>query len=230
MLTNLEYRIALGYAAVMGTGWLTVALRQWTIRQRYTQAAYQFFAREEGESGRLALGIAGARLSEVLIATLIMLVFAATAVSLYRRSWNAWDWATVIVGLATVGSLIFLCASGRVIFAAPFTLAPMWLLLYRPGVKTACGVAPADTGDQEEAGVAEGIDPRQERAALVGLQQSLRVFEVERGIDTDVFVTRYTKGLEEDSPDNQEWFALARMALRSQERLAALNGKETDQV
>jgi hypothetical protein len=230
MLTNLEYRIALGYAAVMGTGWLTIALRQWTIRQRYTQAAYQFFAREEGESGRLALGIAGARLSEVLIATLIMIVFAAAAVSLYRRSWNAWDWATVIVGLATVGSLIFLCASGRVIFAAPFTLAPMWLLLYRPGVKTACGVAPADTGDQEEAGVTEGIDPRQERATLVGLQQSLRVFEVERGIDTDVFVTRYTQGLEEDSPDNQEWFALARLARRSQERLAALNGKETDQV
>ena len=65
----------------------------------------------------------------------------------------------------------------------------------------------------------------QEREQLVGLMQSLRVYEVERGMDTDAFVARYAQGLEEDSEDNEEWFALARMARRSQERLAELNGQ-----
>ena len=232
MRTNLEYKIALGYAAVMGTAWLSIALRQWTIRRRYTEAAYRFFAEGDGERGSVALGIAGARLSEVVIATVVMGVFAVAAVALYRRSWNAWDWATVAVGIASVGSAIFLCASGRVIYAAPFTLVPMWLLLYRPGVKAACsvGTVEATEADQEAAGTPETIDLQQERANLVGLRQSLRVFEIERGIDTDAFVARYAQGLEEDTADNEEWFALARMARRAQERLASRNGHHPDQA
>ena len=226
MQTNLEYKLALGYAAVVGTGWLAIALRQWTIRQRYSRAAARFYADGQGESARLALGIAGGRLSEVIIAGLLMLVCVAAAVALYRRTWNGWDWATIVTGVATVGSLVFLCAAGRVIYAAPFTLAPLWLLLYRPGVKAACGVgaAPSGAAPEAEQAAVEVIDLRQEQEMLVGLQQSLRVFEVERGMETDTFVARYAQGLEEESEDNEEWFALARMARRSQDRIASLNG------
>jgi hypothetical protein len=173
--------------------------------------------------------VAGARLSEVLIALLLMAVFVIAAIALFRRTWNAWDWTTAITGLATVFSLILLCASGRVIYAAPFTLAPLWGLLYRPGVKAACGVAVESTerSDIDPVEAALAIDLREEQAKLVGLRQSLRVFEVERGIPTDTFVARYTRGLEEDSVDNEEWFALARMARRMEEQLASLNGHQS---
>jgi hypothetical protein len=227
MQSNFEYWLALRYAAIGGTGWLAVAIRQWLIRKRYSDAAAQFLAEGNGESARLALGIAGARTSEVLIAALVMMVFAFSAVVLYRRTWNGWDWATAITGLATVPSLIFLCASGRVIYAAPFTLGLLWLLLYRPGVKRACGVGEtAHVPEPVEADDAttEVIDVRQEQELLTGLRQSLRVFEVERGVDTDIFVERYSRGLEEDSDDNEEWFALARLARRAEERIAAANG------
>src|SRR5919199_3803289 len=120
MQTNLQYKIALGYAALGGIGWLTIALRQWTIRRRYTDAAVRFFATGDGERGRRAMEVAGARLSEVLIAGLVMAVFAIAAIALLRRTWNAWDWTTAITGLATVLSLILLCASPRVIYAAPW--------------------------------------------------------------------------------------------------------------
>ncbi len=227
MQTNLEYKIVLGYAALGGMGWLTIALRQWTIRRRYTDAATQFFAGGDGERGRRAMEVAGARLSEVLIAVLIMVVFGIAAVALFRRSWNAWDWATAITGLVTVLSLILLCASGRVIYAAPFTLVPLWVLLYRPEVKAACGIT-AESSDNAEIGGAEdpAFDAREEQAKLVGLRQSLQVFEVERGIPTETFVARYSQGLEEDSADNEEWFALARLARRTEERIASLNGHQ----
>lgn len=222
----LEYRLSLAYALIGGTGWLAVAIRQWLIRKRYSDAATQFFAQGNGESAQLALGIAGARTSEVIIATLLVLVFTFSAVVLYRRTWNGWDWATAITGIATVLSLIFLCAAGRVIYAAPFTLVPLWLLLYRPGVKQACGVEEtvrnADETTVDEP-ASEVIDVRQEQELLTGLRQSLRVFEVERGMDTDDFVSRYTRGLEEDDDDNEEWFALARLARRAAERIAVAN-------
>jgi len=226
MRSSLEYRLALGYAALAGLGWFMVAVRQWTIRDRYSRAAVQFYAEGDGESGLLAYGIAGARLSEVGIAAILVLVFAGVGLALARRTWNGWDWATAIAGTATVVSLVFLCASGRVIAAAPFTLAGLWILLYRPAVKMACGVGVATPEQNPEAApeAAQPVDLSQEREQLVGLMQSLRVYEVERGMDTDAFVARYAQGLEEDSEDNEEWFALARMARRSQERLAELNG------
>jgi hypothetical protein len=224
MQTRFEYYLALAYAAVASLGWFIVAVRQWTVRERYSAAALQFYAEGNGASGLAAMGIAGARLSEVYIAAILMAIFSIIGVALARRTWNGWDWASALAGLATVPSLIFLCASGRVIFAAPFTLGGLWILLYRPGVKAVCGVG----ADEPRPIVAEGtvavFDPAEERNHLTGLLQSLRVFEVERGMDTDVFVTRYTQGLEDDSEDNQEWFALARLARRSQERLASLNG------
>ncbi len=229
MPANLQYKIALGYAVLGGAGWMTIALRQWIFRRRYIDAASRFFAEGDGELGRRAMEVAGARLSEVLIALLLMAVFAFAAIALLRRSWNAWDWTTAITGLATVFSLILLCASGRVIYAAPFTLAPLWILLYRPGVKAACGVpvesAERSGGDTNETSFV--LDAGEEQAKLVGLRQSLRVFEVERGIPTDTFVARYSQGLEEDSADNEEWFALARMARRVEERLASLNGHQS---
>lgn len=228
MQPNLEHRLSLAYALIGGTGWLAVAIRQWLIRKRYSDAATQFYAEGNGESARLALGIAGARASEVLIAVLVMLVFALSAVVLYRRTWNGWDWATAITGIATVASLIFLCAAGRVIYAAPFTLVPLWLVLYRPGVKQACGVGETvrDTAEPEAEGpAADVIDVRQEQALLTGLRQSLRVFEVERGMETDVFVSRYTRGLEADDEDNAEWFALARLARRAEQRIAEADGR-----
>ena len=229
MQTNLEHKLALGYAALGGFGWLTLAIRQWTLRQRYTAAAHSFLERGDGETAQRALQFAGARLSEALIAAALTIVFTIAAVALVRRTWNAWDWATATVGLATVLSTVLLCASGRVIVAAPFTLAPLWLVLYRPGVKAACGVGAADA-----APVSEDVEPaiinlQEERQSLVGLRQSLQVFEIERGMTTNSFVARYAQGLEEDSQDNEEWFALARMARRSEERIASLDGSRPNQ-
>ncbi len=227
MQTNLEYKLALGYAALGGFGWLTLAFRQWTIRRRYTTAAQSFLAQGDGETAQRALQFAGARLSEALIAAALAAVFTLAAAALLRRTWNAWDWATATVGIASVLSLVMLCASGRVIVAAPFTLAPLWLLLYRPGVKAASGVATAETGRSSEVvEQREEIDLQAERQSLIGLRQSLQVYEIERGMPTDTFVARYAQGLEEDSPDNEEWFALARMARRSEERIASLNGSQ----
>jgi hypothetical protein len=223
--------VALGYALLAATGWLAVALRQWIYRSRYIAAARQYFATGDGELGRRAMEVAGARLSETLIAAVLVTIFAFAAVALSRRTWNAWDWASAATGIATVCSTIFLCASGRVIYAAPFTLLPFWVLLYRPGVKAACDVgaaAPPTAGegatDQVFAEQPPEVDLREEREKLVGLRQSLQVFEIERGMPTDTFVARYSQGLEEDTSDNEEWFALARMARRAEERITALNG------
>src|SRR3954453_547043 len=211
MRTNFEYKLALGYAAACSAGWFIIAVRQWIFRQRYLAAAVQFLAQGDGDRAQLATQIAGGRLSEVIISMVITVVVAVAAVSLYRRTWHAWDVATVAIGLVAVFSTILVCASGRVIYAAPFTLYPLWILLYRPGVKEACGVGvvTAETIDTTEAGE-PAIDLRQERTTLTGLEQSLRVFEIERGLDTDQFVSRYAEGLEDDSADNEEWFALAR--------------------
>ena len=231
MQPNLEYRAALGYALLGATGWLAVALRQWIYRNRYIAAAGQYFAAGDGELGRRSMEVAGARLSEVIIAVVLMAVFAFAAVALSRRTWNAWDWASAATGIATVCSVIFLCASGRVIYAAPFTLLPFWVLLYRPGVKAASGVGAAGPAAADEAAAGQvfveqtpEVDLREEREKLVGLRQSLQVFEIERGMPTDTFVARYSQGLEEDTSDNEEWFALARMARRAEERITSLNG------
>ncbi len=231
MRGNFDYRLALAYAALGALGWLVVGLRQWIFRLRYMEGAARFYAEGDGERARRAMEIAGGRSSEALIALAVAAVFLLAVGGLLLRTWNAWDWATAGVGIATVLSSILLCASGRVIFAAPFTLAPLWVLLYRPGVKAASGVATASeaaTGSVgDEPPRIEDLD--EERRQLVGLRQSLQVFEIERGMPTDMFVDRYAQGLEDDSADNEEWFALARMARRAEERLTGLNGRQAPQ-
>jgi hypothetical protein len=218
-----EYRIALGYAVLAATGWIAIAGRQWLYRQRYGEAARGFFQQGDVELGRRATEVAGARLAEVLIAAGLVGVFTLAAVALYRRSWNAWDWASAGVGIASVLSIILLCAAGRVIYAGPFTLVGMWILLYRPGVKRACGVGVTPHGEEQAVPTADSAALlRQEREQLAGLRQSLQVFELERGMTTDAFVSRYAVGVEDQNEDSQEWFELARMATLAEERIAAL--------
>ncbi len=224
-----EYRIALGYAILATTGWIAVAGRQWLYRQRYSEAARGFFEEGNVELGRRATEVAGARLAEVLIAAGLVGVFTLAAVALYRRTWNAWDWASAGVGIASVLSLILLCAAGRVIYAGPFTLVAMWILLYRPGVKRACGVGVTTHGEAQPAAAPEAVALlRQEREQLAGLRQSLQVFELERGMTTDAFVSRYALGIEDQSEDSDEWFELARMATLAEERIAILEQQNSN--
>jgi hypothetical protein len=125
-----------------------------------------------------------------------------------------------------------LCASGRVMRFIPLTTAPMLLLLYLPPTKAACGVrkevepavtdeAPLTTLSREE--IEREI--AKERTLITQLSQNLDVFEVERSMDTDRFVSRYTDGLEEETADNAEWFSIARAVRRHRERLAALRAQ-----
>lgn len=219
----MEYKIVLGYALLAATGWVAMAARQWLIRGRYDQAAQQLFEQGNVDLGRRATEIAGARLSEVFISAGLVAVFALAAVALYRRTWNAWDWATAGVGIASVLSIILLCAAGRVIYAGPFTLVPMWILLYRPAVKRACGVGTAALPeDQADPQTTVEIALRQEREQLAGLRQSLQVFELERGMGTDAFLSRYALGLEQKTSDTEEWFELARLARLAEERIGEL--------
>ncbi len=60
---------------------------------------------------------------------------------------------------------------------------------------------------------------------MTQLRQNLDVFEVERGMSTDAFVDRYVKGLEDETPDNAEWFSIARAVRRSQERIGELQAQ-----
>lgn len=202
---------------------MAIAVRQWLIRGRYGEAARRLFEQGDVELGRRATEIAGARLSEVFISAALVAVFALAAVALYRRTWNAWDWATAGVGIATVLSAILLCAAGRVIYAGPFTLVAMWIVLYRPAVKRACGVGAA-LSPEDQADRPPDVETvlRREREQLAGLRQSLQVFELERGMGTDAFLSRYALGLEEKTPDTEEWFELARLSRLTEERIAEL--------
>ncbi len=218
-----EYWIALGYAMLAATAWIAIGVRQWLYRQRYGEAARRFFEQGDLELGRRATEVAGARLAEVLIAAGLVGVFTLAAVALYRRTWNAWDWASAGVGIVSVLSTILLCAAGRVIYAGPFTLVAMWILLYRPGVKRACGVGATSQGEEQAAPAPDALALlRQEREQLAGLRQSLQVFELERGMTTDAFVSRYALGIEDQNEDSEEWFELARMATLAEERIANL--------
>lgn len=229
---NPFYWATLGYAALVGFGWLTFAMARllyWLSTQRNISQA---LAQNDVELAQRGQAFAGSLLVDLGFAVATTLVFVYAAVALFRRTWNTWDHATLVVGAATVFSLIFVCAQGRIMFFIPLTAAPLLGLLYTPGTKSACGVgrAVAPVEPQEQPIPALGRDElrreiEKERALLNQLGQNLDVFEVERGMDTDRFVARYTEGLEEENADNAEWFAIARAVRRHRERLNELRAQ-----
>ena len=228
---NIFWWLTLGYAALVGMGWLTLAMRrllQWRQYNQILGAAGQV----DAETLRSQIGFVGAVRVDMLFAFGTAAVFAYAAAAVSRRTWNGWDHATVAIGFMTVLSLIMLCASGRVMRFIPLTSAPLLALLYVPGTKAACGVRkgvePMPDSDLPVAALSRTEleqEIAKERALIVQLSQNLDVFEVERSMETDRFVARYTEGLEEESPDNAEWFSIARAVRRSRERLAALRAQ-----
>ncbi len=224
---------AVSYGGVMAFGWLVLAiykLLRWRTRMAHADAI--------GAGGDLELAdqvraFAGSLLVDMGYGLFAAAIGAFVVFALLRRSWNAWDYATVTAWFATLGSGIFLCASNRVMFWLPFTFAPLLVLLYTPGVKTTAGVRPSASPSiamdaVPSATPAQGELAREiarERTLVTQLRQNLDVFEVERGISTDVFVDRYVKGLEDETPDNAEWFSIARAVRRSQERIGELQAQ-----
>jgi hypothetical protein len=223
-----------GYAGLAIVGWLMVGLARLLYlisTQRNIRAAA---AQGDLVLAQQGSAFAGGLAVDMLFAfgTAAILSYAAVAIS--RRTWNAWDHATLAVGALTVFSAIMLCARGRIMFFIPLSAAPLLVLLYLPGTKAACGVRPAAAAEPEppadepvtvltrreiEAEIAR------ERALITQLSQNLDVFEVERALPTERFVARYAQGLEEDSADNAEWFSIARAVGRSRERLDALRAQ-----
>ncbi len=226
---NLFWWATLAYAGIAMLGWLVLGIARllyWRSTQRNIDLALAQGDLVLAEQGRL---FAGTLFVDMVFAFGTALVFAYGLVALTRRTWNGWDHATLAIGFLTVLSLIMLCASGRLMRFMPLSAAPLLALLYLPGTKVACEVRPAPLADSS-ADAPIGTLSRQEieqeiskeRALITQLSQNLDVFEVERGIETDRFVARYSDGLEEESADNAEWFSIARAVRRSQDRLAAL--------
>jgi len=224
---------AVGYGGLVGFGWLTIAIYK-LLRWRYYAANADIFAAsgdlERADQIRL---FGGSILVDMGYGLLAAAVGAFVVFALLRRSWNAWDYATVTAWFATLGSGIFLCASTRVMFWLPFTFAPLLALLYVPGVKTTSGVRPS-TAPSTLIDAAPVVTPAlgelqreiaRERTLVAQLRQNLDVFEIERGMSTDLFVDRYVKGLEDETPDNAEWFSIARAVRRSQERIGELQAQ-----
>lgn len=231
-LENLSWWVTLGYAALAGLAWLTFGLSQlryWRGTQANIAAAVAQGDLELADRGR---AFAGSLVVEMGFGLVAAAIFAFVAAMLVRRSWNAWDHATLVIGFTTVLTAVLICARGRVFLFLPLSAAPLWLLLYLPWTKAACGVgkvveasppldAPAATLSRDEI----ESEIARERTLIAQLSQNLDVFEVERSMDTDVFVRRYTDGLEEENADNAEWFAIARAVRRSRERVAALTAQ-----
>jgi hypothetical protein len=225
--------VALGYGALAGLVWLAVSINRLLRWRTYTAGAETVAANGELQRAEQIRAFAGAFLVDMGYAVAVAAMCAFVVVALSRRSWNAWDYATVAVGFATVLSAIFICARGRVMFFIPFTVAPLWALLYVPGVKKTCGVGSSDTTATEPRETSRAVGTEQdlereltrERTLVAQLRQNLDVFEVERRMDTDTFVDRYAKGLEEETPDNAEWFSIARAVRRGQERIAELSAQ-----
>lgn len=221
MTDETEYKLAFLYGGVVILGWLGVIVARWRERQGWlAEAASQ----QNADLRKRIIDFSGSLQIDSLYALVVVLVLAFVLFKLGQATWNSWDWATAVLGSAATLSFLLLCARGRVMTFIPFSLVPLWILLYRPGVKRTCGVpvrersaAPTATAPEPDA----AFDPKQEQAELIGLQQSLQVFELERSMDTATFMDRYSAGLEDDTPDNEEWFALGRLARRSQERLAS---------
>jgi hypothetical protein len=223
---------ALGYAALVGFGWLVIALRRLLYWRTAVVTAEAVAAGGNLERVNEINNFAGSLLVDIGYAFAATALCACVLIALARRSWNAWDYATVAAGFATVLSGIFICARDRVMFFLPFTIAPLLVLLYMPGVKWTCGVgATSETPSVEDAPVApltsQDLERElaRERTLVSQLRQNLDVFEVERRMDTDTFVDRYAKGLEEETPDNAEWFSIARAVRRSQERITELSAQ-----
>lgn len=228
-LEQLSWGVTVGYAVLAGLAWLTFAMAR-LLYWRTTEANIAAAA----AAGDLALAdrgraFAGALAIEMGFGFVAAAIFAFVAIALVRRSWNAWDHATLAIGFTTVLTAILICARGRIFLFLPISAAPLWALLYLPWTKAACGVgkateaapspdAPLATLGRDE--IEREID--KERTLVSQLAQNLDVFEVERSMDTDTFVRRYSEGLEEENADNAEWFAIARAVRRSRERIAAL--------
>ena len=229
-LENLSWRITIGYAALAGLGWLGLSLNRllyWRALEGRIAAALAAGQIERAAAGR---AFAGSVLVELGFGIVVAAIFAYAIGALLRRTWNAWDHATLVIGFVTVLSAILICARGRIFFFLPFTAAPLWLLLYLPWTKAACGVGKTDrldlpAPDQPAPTLSRDELEREiarERTLIAQLSQNLDVFEVERSMDTDVFVRRYSEGLEDDNADNAEWFSIARAVRRSRERVFAL--------
>jgi len=224
------WHATLVYARIGAFAWLVVALFNLFVWYAARREVALRLANNRNEDAALLAGQAGSRLVDAGFAFMAVLVFGFVAYAVARRSWNLWDYATLLVGFGTALSSIFLCAVPRLMFLLPLTGAPLWALLYSRGTRLSCGVKLAEqpkvateapvsqlSRDQIEREIAR------ERTLIAQLGQNLDVFEVERGIDTDVFVRRYSEGLEEDNADNAEWFSIARAVRRHRERLQSLS-------
>ncbi len=214
------YRLALGYGGLLTLVWLAIAglsFRLW----RYGLSEAATLTATTGQQDMI--NRAGSVWVSGAYAAVTAAVVGFASFKLWEMTWDSWDWATVVIGGAAVFSVVLLCARGRVMAYIPLTLFPLWGLLYHAGVKRTCGVPVTRQArlDERVAAAAPVTDLRQEQAELAGLQQSLQVFELERGLDTATFMRRYAEGLEDDTPDNTEWFALGRLARRAAERLAS---------
>lgn len=230
--TNVLYWLTVGYAALIGFGWLTMGMSRLLQILRYRPLLQTTIAQGNAELALTQQNFIGSLQVDLLFALGTALVFAYVLVALTRRTWNMWDHATIVIGSVAVLSAVFLCANGRVMFFIPFSAAPLLALLYTPGTKAACGV-PVKAQPEPAANIPEALPDRaalereiaKERTNIAQLAQNLDVFEVERSMKTDVFVRRYAEGLEEENDDNAEWFSIARMVRRSRERINELQAQ-----
>ncbi len=228
---NFWWWLALAYAALVGFLWLYLGISRLLQWRTYMAGAEIVAAQGDLERAGQIQAFAGSLVVDTGYALGTAAISAFAAFALLRRSWNAWDYATVVVGFVAVPSLIFLCARHRIMFFIPLSTLPLLALLYTSGVKAACGVKQTDQPATPEAEQVPSMtlspseieqEIAKERALVAQLSQNLDVFEVERGMDTDTFVERYANGLEEETPDNAEWFSVARAVRRSRERIAEL--------
>lgn len=229
---NIFWWLTLGYAALACLGWLTVGMQRFLYWQRIMAQVAATRAQGDVELAGRGEAFAGSLVVDMVFAFGAAAVFAFAAIALSRRSWNAWDYATVAAGALTVLTGIYLCAYPRLMFFIPPTAGVLWALLYLPWTKSASGVGrvvePAVAPDAPVTTLSRDEIEREiarERTLIAQLAQNLDVFEVERSISTDLFVQRYTNGLEEENADNAEWFSIARAVRRSRERLAALTAQ-----
>ncbi|MBV9789227.1 MAG: hypothetical protein JOZ51_13680 [Chloroflexi bacterium] len=223
------WQVALGYAALGVIGWLMLGIQALSQRNGVRERVAALIAQGDSEAALAGINYAGSLSVDMGVAFVAAAIFAFVAAALFRRTWNAWDYATLVVGFAGVLSLIFLCARGRILVGLPITMLPLLALLYVPGLKTVMNVGEREreTPEPEQPATSLSRDEiereiARERTLISQLSQNLDVFEVERAMDTDVFMLRYTQGLEEESSDNAEWFSIGRAVRRSRERVATL--------
>lgn len=228
---------AIGYAGLAAFGWLFVTIERFLRWRTYTATAQQIADSGNAQRANEIQVFAGTLVTDLVWCLATAAVFAFVGAALLRRSWNAWDYATVVLGIATLISTFFFCARDRVMFFMPLTLAPLLGLIYLRNVRVSSGVQVASEDSTTSDGapitpVAQQDIERElarERTLVNQLRQNLNVFEIERGITTDTFVERYARGVEEETPDNAEWFSIARAVRRGQERIAELQAQLADQ-